>query len=523
MYRKYGKRVVDVFVASIAILILAPILLISAILIKLTSKGPILFRQERYGKNKNPFTVYKFRSMSTEAPSNIRTNDFTDSSNYITPIGAVIRKLSIDELPQLFNVIKGDMSIIGPRPVILTETNLISLRDKYGANSIKPGITGWAQVNGRDELNDNDKARLDGYYADNMTPILDVKCLLLTAWRVLTVNGHREGSESSQLRASKGKLVSIIIPIYNVEKYLTECFNSVARQDYVDIEIILVNDGSTDRSGELADNLASTDARARVIHKENGGLSDARNVGIKSAKGEFITLVDSDDYIAENFISNLMQEMGEDIDIAQCDNTRDNSKLGLGSGKIITMSGSDAFNKLMNYKTISPTAWGKIYRIALFKDHNLTFPVGRIHEDTAILYKLIFLAKNVSCVDKNLYYYRKNEGSIMRSAYTRDHYESVELYHKELVEFIKQNSIEISKSEVNRHMAMRYLSVFNKMAIAKMDREEDFTRIKKTYEDMSQSLGIIKRTIGSVFVTFPSLFRASAGIMPLVRKALGKT
>lgn len=195
MYNPYGKRIIDITVATIALVLLAIPMLIISLIIKLTSAGPVLFRQERYGKNKRPFTVYKFRSMSAEAPADQATNSFTNADSFITPVGKIMRKLSIDELPQLFNVLRGDMSIIGPRPVILAETALIELREKYGANSVRPGVTGWAQVNGRDELSDKKKAAMDGEYIQKMGLVTDIKILFKTALVVLSMAGQREGSE----------------------------------------------------------------------------------------------------------------------------------------------------------------------------------------------------------------------------------------------------------------------------------------------------------------------------------------
>lgn len=189
------KRIADLIAASLAIVFLLPLLVITAIIIRLESPGPALFRQKRYGKDKQPFTVYKFRSMSTQAPRNMPTNDFHDARTYITRVGRIIRKLSIDELPQLINVIQGHMSIVGPRPVVLTEISLINERDKYGANAVKPGITGWAQVNGRDELDDILKAEMDGHYVANYGLVTDVKCILKTATAILFARGHAEGHE----------------------------------------------------------------------------------------------------------------------------------------------------------------------------------------------------------------------------------------------------------------------------------------------------------------------------------------
>ncbi len=195
MYREYGKRIEDVSIALAALVILGLPMLLVAAAIRLTSKGPALFRQKRFGKDKQLFTVYKFRTMSTKAPKNMPTNSFTNADSYITPLGGVLRKLSIDELPQLLNVIKGEMSIVGPRPVIKTEKKLISLRQKYRANSVKPGITGWAQVNGRDDLDDQRKAEMDGEYVQRLSFLTDVKIMIKTIGAVLMMSGHTEGSE----------------------------------------------------------------------------------------------------------------------------------------------------------------------------------------------------------------------------------------------------------------------------------------------------------------------------------------
>ena len=195
MYREYGKRIEDVSIALAALVILGLPMLLVAAAIRLTSKGPALFRQKRFGKDKQLFTVYKFRTMSTKAPKNMPTNSFTNADSYITPLGGVLRKLSIDELPQLLNVIKGEMSIVGPRPVIKTEKKLISLRQNYQANSVKPGITGWAQVNGRDDLDDQRKAEMDGEYVQRLSFLTDVKIMIKTIGAVLMMSGHTEGSE----------------------------------------------------------------------------------------------------------------------------------------------------------------------------------------------------------------------------------------------------------------------------------------------------------------------------------------
>ena len=195
MYQQFGKRTLDLTIATVALIILALPMLLIALWVKLDSPGTVLFKQLRAGMGRVPFTVYKFRTMSTEAPSDAPTSEFKNAGDFITRSGKVMRKLSLDELPQLFNVIKGDMSIVGPRPMVFREKVLLDLRDENGANNIKPGITGWAQVNGRDELNDLVKARMDGEYVDAFGFTMDVKCLFLTFAAVLSLKGHREGHE----------------------------------------------------------------------------------------------------------------------------------------------------------------------------------------------------------------------------------------------------------------------------------------------------------------------------------------
>ncbi|MEF9991800.1 MAG: sugar transferase [Peptostreptococcaceae bacterium] len=178
------KRLIDILMSLLGIIILSPIFLITAIIIKLESKGPIIFRQLRAGKNSEPFYIYKFRSMRIDAP-NKSTNDFIDANQFITKVGKYIRKTSIDELPQLFNILKGDMSIVGPRPVILKEKELIQLRREYGVDSLIPGITGWAQINGRDNIGDEEKVKYDYEYLIKRSLMLDLYIIIMTALKVV--------------------------------------------------------------------------------------------------------------------------------------------------------------------------------------------------------------------------------------------------------------------------------------------------------------------------------------------------
>lgn len=190
---KYLKRPLDFLISLIALVILSPIFLIIALWIKLNSKGPVFFRQKRIGKNKELFEIYKFRSMRTDTPSDMPTHLLNDPDEFITSSGKFLRKTSLDELPQLINIIKGDMAIIGPRPALWNQYDLIEERDKYGANDVRPGLTGWAQINGRDELEIPVKAKLDGDYVQNISILFDLKCFFGTITSVLRSDGVVEG------------------------------------------------------------------------------------------------------------------------------------------------------------------------------------------------------------------------------------------------------------------------------------------------------------------------------------------
>jgi O-antigen biosynthesis protein WbqP len=195
MYKSFFKRFFDILISFISIFAFSPILLIIAIAIKIDSRGPVFFKQKRYGRNKKPFNILKFRSMRVEAPKSVPTYGLVDSDKYITKLGKFLRKTSLDELPQIFNIFVGQMSFIGPRPVILEEVDLIEERDKYGANALRPGISGWAQINGRDELGYVVKAKYDGEYVKKISFIFDIKCLFGTFLKVLKKDGVVEGDK----------------------------------------------------------------------------------------------------------------------------------------------------------------------------------------------------------------------------------------------------------------------------------------------------------------------------------------
>lgn len=187
------KKILDFTLSFVGLIVLSPIFLLLVILIKLDSKGPIFFKQKRYGRGKTFFYIYKFRTMYTDTPKDMPTHMLQDPSKCITKVGGFLRKTSLDELPQIINILKGDMSIVGPRPALWNQDDLIAERDKYGANDVPVGLTGWAQINGRDELLIPDKAKLDGDYVRNRSAWLDTKCIFLTAFSVFAKKGVVEG------------------------------------------------------------------------------------------------------------------------------------------------------------------------------------------------------------------------------------------------------------------------------------------------------------------------------------------
>lgn len=196
------KRVFDFIASLCACILLSPILLLLCIAIKVDSRGPILFKQKRVGIHKTHFPIYKFRTMRIDTPKDMPTHMLTNPDQYITKVGHFLRKSSLDELPQLFNILKGQMSFVGPRPALWNQYDLIAERDKYHANDVVPGLTGWAQINGRDELEIPVKAKLDGDYVKRMGPAMDIKCFFGTFKSVAKADGVVEGG-TGELKEKK--------------------------------------------------------------------------------------------------------------------------------------------------------------------------------------------------------------------------------------------------------------------------------------------------------------------------------
>lgn len=235
-------------------------------------------------------------------------------------------------------------------------------------------------------------------------------------------------------------LISIIIPVYNVKAYVGKCLDSIKRQKYENLDIIIVDDGSIDESGKICDEFAKNEIRARVFHKKNGGLSNARNFGIKKAKGEIIAFVDSDDFVQKEYVSAMYEDMEKNnVDMVICGYDLIKPKKEIISGKTATIK------LLTKQENIDIVAWNKLYKKSLFIDNNLWFPEGKKYEDTLVVYKILAQAKKVSYLDKSLYRYVERKESIMKTEKTEDRLMARELAAKEAIEFFK-NDIDLKQA-----------------------------------------------------------------------------
>ena len=251
----------------------------------------------------------------------------------------------------------------------------------------------------------------------------------------------------------KNELVSIIVPAYNVEKYIKRCINSIINQTYKNIEIILVDDGSTDETGKICDFFGKKDERIKVIHKKNGGLSDARNYGIDIATGNYILLIDSDDYVDLEIVEFLYNNLKENnADISTClhkkfkESNNENSKDYKKNNNTILKT-EDALENLFYLKNLTVSAWGKLYKKELFK--NIRYPKGKLYEDLPTTYRLFSKSNTISINTKRMYYYLIREGSIMNSKFNKKRMDSL-YFTKEQTEFVKKEFPNILNAAINQ-------------------------------------------------------------------------
>lgn len=313
IYDRYIKRAIDVALSFGGLVVLAPVYAAIALAIKIDDPGPVLFTQKRLGQNKQYFKLHKFRSMKMSTPHDIPTHMLDNPEQYITKVGKFLRKHSLDELPQIWDIFIGNMSVIGPRPGLWNQDVLTAERDKYGANNVKPGLTGWAQINGRDELEIPVKAKLDGEYVRKESLLFDIECFFKTVGKVIkddTVVEGGTGNKKHQQEINQEELVSIIMPSYNTGIFIEEAIQSVLNQTYQNWELLIVDDCSTDCTEQILS--LFTDKRIKVFQNEkNGGAAISRNKALKVASGKWVAFLDSDDKWLPTKLEKQVQFMRE--------------------------------------------------------------------------------------------------------------------------------------------------------------------------------------------------------------------
>ncbi len=342
-----SKRCFDVVVSAFALGLLSPIFLVIYLWIKLDSPGPIFFKQRRVGIHKSYFDILKFRTMRTDTPKDMPTHLLKNPEQYITRSGGFLRKTSLDELPQLINILKGDMSIVGPRPALWNQYDLLAERERYGANDILPGLTGWAQIHGRDTISIEEKAELDGYYVKNQSFWLDIKCMFLTAISVLKHEGVQEGGTGAMkaeatdekiadIASEECPLVSVVMATFHRESELKRALASLVMQTYPHMEVILVDDNAdvvwnhrVEKIVEQWENKVGISLHY-IQNKENCGSAESRNRGICAVKGKYVTFLDDDDkYMPEKISRQVshMEKWGVDYSITDLALYNENGKL----------------------------------------------------------------------------------------------------------------------------------------------------------------------------------------------------
>ena len=332
--KNFSKRFWDFSLSGIFLILLSPLFLFICLWVKFDSPGPIFFRQKRVGIHKTYFDILKFRTMRTDTPKDTPTHLLKNPEQYITRSGRFLRKTSLDELPQLLNIIKGDMSIVGPRPALWNQYDLLAERDRYGANDVLPGLTGWAQIHGRDTISIEEKAKLDGYYVDHQSWWMDLKCIVLTGISVLKREGVQEGGTGAMESTGRKEeiqgenkdfpLVSVVMATFHREGELKRALASLAQQTYPQVEVILVDDNGDSAWNQKVERIVEIWRRKENIpmkyiqNQENHGSAESRNQGIRAASGRYVTFLDDDDKYGPDKVFHQvrhMQKEGSDFSI----------------------------------------------------------------------------------------------------------------------------------------------------------------------------------------------------------------
>lgn len=359
-YEKYVKRLTDIILSFGGLIILSPIFATIAIAIKIEDPGPVFFTQKRVGQNKQYFKLHKFRSMKVSTPHDVPTHMLENPEQYITKVGSFIRRHSLDELPQIWDIFVGNLTIIGPRPGLWNQDRLIAERDKYRANDVKPGLTGWAQINGRDELGISEKAKLDGEYVQKLGIVMDVKCFLRSI--------HVIGKDESMVEGGTGKikkrehkdvipegiLVSVVIATYQREDALRNALQSLIEQSYKNFEVVLVDDNSDFKWNARVQKIVNDFSKKLninyVVNERNIGSAATRNRGIEVAKGDYITFLDDDDiFLPEKIEMQLKDMISSDADYGITDLYLYSEKGDLIDKRIRSYIKTTKRNDLMRY------------------------------------------------------------------------------------------------------------------------------------------------------------------------------
>lgn len=303
IYDRYVKRAIDIVLSFGGLVLLSPVYAAIAIAIKIDDPGPVLFTQKRVGQNKEFFKIHKFRSMKMSTPHDVPTHMLGDPDQYITRVGKFLRKHSLDELPQIWDIFIGNMSVIGPRPALWNQDVLIAEREKYNANDVKPGLTGWAQINGRDELEIPVKAKLDGEYVEKESLFFDIKCFLGTIGKVAKDDSVVEGGTGKGLGEENidnkkfflkeliaENKVTIIVATYRREKELKRALDSLINQTYSNVEIIVVDDNDDSEWNKIVRRIVDDVKESctfidlqYIENHPNQGSARSRNIGIEAS------------------------------------------------------------------------------------------------------------------------------------------------------------------------------------------------------------------------------------------------
>ena len=327
-----------------------------------------------------------------------------------------------------------------------------------------------------------------------------IACLIFKSRKKVEVKEEKTISKKRE----KNDLISVIVPVYNVEEYLKKCVDSIINQTYINLEIILVDDGSTDDSGKICDEYSKKDNRINVIHKENGGLSDARNAGIDIAKGKFLTFIDSDDFVENNYVEllyNTLVQYNADLSIASHKVIYDKTIMDKSTNEEFCSDSKLILEKILYDDGVDLSAWGKLYKAKLFK--KVRFPVGRLYEDAATTYKLIDLSNKIAVCSKLVYNYVIREKSITNNTFSEKKMDLI-TSTKEMVDYIREKYPELEKA-CNRRLMYSYLSTLSQLAKTNDENKEIEQKlldyIKENKKEVLKDNRITKRDRLGIYAT----------------------